>query len=263
MRSSPIGVLDSGVGCLTVLSGLTRSMPAEDWLVLQDSKYAAYGQLSSDVILERTLLLVARLQSQGVKAVVLACHTSSALALEEVAQHASIPVMGVLRPTAFALAQRYCHDHIVWLATPASIRANKLPGYARDFGFQGEITPLACPGWVDVVESGSWHTPQFIADISAHLAPTRQMDSQGCLRILYGCTHYPWLHPVVTTILPEGVQCLDPSTWVARACRQLLADKHLLSSADKRGRVQFLDGATISERWHTYRSSQGSEVYEG
>lgn len=255
MRGQPIGVLDSGVGCLTVLSALTRHMPAEDWLVLQDNEVAAYGQLADEMIIARTNVLVQRLVSAGVKAVVLACHTSSALALEAVSRHSAVPVFGVLAPTAQALAQDFTQDRILWLATSASIRANKLPLFAESLGFCGQIFPLACPGWVDGVESGSWDTPQFKADMSEHLAAYREEVCKNLL-VLYGCTHYPWLHPVVSALLPAKVRYLDPSAWVARQVHQGLSAKSLLSDSGEQGQVHFLEGNTLSQRWHCYQETQ-------
>ena len=255
MRRQPIGVLDSGVGCLTVLSALTKHMPSEDWLVLQDSEVAAYGQLAEGEIIARTEILVQRLVSAGVKAIVLACHTSSALALGAVSRDCPVPVFGVLAPTAEALAQDFTQDCILWLATSASIRANKLPSSAKLLGFCGQIFPLACPGWVDGVESGSWETPQFRTDMSEHLAAYRGEIRQDWL-VLYGCTHYPWLHPVISTLLPAGVRYLDPAAWVARHVHQGLAEKRLLVEDNKQGEVRCLEGNTLLQRWHRYQEIQ-------
>ncbi len=257
MCGLPIGVLDSGVGCLTVLSALTKHMPAEDWLVLQDSEVAAYGQLADEEIIARTGVLVQRLISTGVKAVVLACHTSSAMALEAVSRRFPVPIFGVLAPTAKALAQDFSQDRILWLATSASIRANKLPFLAESLGFCGQIFPLACPGWVDGVESGSWDTPQFKAEMSEHLTAYREEVRQDLL-VLYGCTHYPWLHPVVSKLLPVGVRYLDPSVWVARQVHQGLVERRLLSKRGKVGKVSFVEGHTLSQRWRRYQ-----ETHEG
>jgi glutamate racemase len=185
----------------------------------------------------------------------LACHTSSALALETVSRDCPVPIFGVLAPTAQALAQDFTQDRILWLATSASIRANKLPFFAKSLGFRGHILPLACPGWADGVESGSWDTPQFKADIAQHLAAYREEARQNLL-VLYGCTHYPWLHPVVSALLPAEVRYLDPSAWVARQVHQGLSEKALLSEEGKQGTVHFLEGNALLQRWHRYQELQ-------
>ena len=262
LMSAPIGLVDSGVGCFTVLPALRRRMPAESWLVLQDREYAPYGQLSDDCILDRSFSVIKRLQANGAKAVLLACHTSSALALDKLGAMFSIPVFGVLEPTALGLSRTASQQRVLWLATTASIRANRLPLLCHEYGFTGELLPLACPGWVDAIEAGSWTKPRFASQINRLIRTHNQGGQAEFTSVLYGCTHYPWLEPILANILGVDVHRINPADWIADYVQANIADLGLQATGADIGRVQVMDSAAIPKTWQQYFQRQDTPALE-
>ncbi|MEC8063349.1 MAG: aspartate/glutamate racemase family protein [Pseudomonadota bacterium] len=257
---APIGIIDSGIGCFTVLRALRQVLPKENWLVLQDREYAPYGQMTDAQIIRRTSSLVQRLQDLGVKAVILACHSSSSLAHAYLSKHFQIPIIDLLRPTARGLAHNFLDQNILWLATTASIRANKLPVLSQSYGFHGNIVPVACPGWVDAIESDTWRTTAFTRAVHDLVGSSLLQFKNKKAHILLGCTHYPWIKTILSDFLYDQYVCIDPADWVAHASKVLLDNSGLMNSNDRQGMIKILDSARIPVIWRNYCQTEYTEV---
>jgi glutamate racemase len=216
-QRSRIGVFDSGVGGLTVLRELYRQLPNESILYFGDTARLPYGTRSSAEILQFVREILIWMQQQGAKMVIMACNTSSALALESVRSEFDIPVLGVILPGARAAVQQ--GKHIGVIATPATAASNAYQQAIKEINAHVQVWEVGCPEFVPLVEQNRIHDPYTRQIAQTYLAPLmeKQIDT-----LIYGCTHYPHLAPVIKSLLPRSVRLIDPAVHVVSAAAQEL-----------------------------------------
>ncbi|MEO1211798.1 MAG: glutamate racemase [Cyanobacteria bacterium J06638_20] len=213
----PIGVFDSGVGGLTVLRQLYRHLPQESYLYFGDTARLPYGTRSEAEILQFVREILHWMQSQGAKMVLMACNTSSALALETVQSEFPMPVLGVILPGARAAVQ--AGRRIGVIATPATAASGAYGRAIAEIDPNAQVWQIGCPEFVPLIEQNQLHTPYMEQVARRYLAPLldHQIDT-----LVYGCTHYPHLEPVLRKILPPTVHLVDPAvSMVVAAEREL------------------------------------------
>lgn len=212
-----IGVFDSGVGGLTVLREIYRQLPNESILYFGDTARLPYGIRSQSEILQFVREILFWMRQQGVKMVVMACHTGSALALETVRSEFDIPVLGVLLPGARAAVQQ--GKRIGVIATPATANSNAYKRAISEINPDIQVWQVGCPEFVPLIENNRIHDAYTYQVAKAYLAPLleQQIDT-----LIYGCTHYPHLAPVIRSLLPRSVRLIDPAVYVTRAAVQEL-----------------------------------------
>lgn len=213
----PIGVFDSGVGGLTVLRQLYRHLPQESYLYFGDTARLPYGTRSEAEILHFVREILHWMQSQGAKMVLMACNTSSALALETVRSEFPMPVLGVILPGARAAVQT--GRRIGVIATPATAASGAYGRAIAEIDPTAQVWQVGCPEFVPLIEQNQIHTPVMEQVARDYLAPLidRQIDT-----LVYGCTHYPHLEPVLRKILPSTVRLVDPAVSMVAAAEQEL-----------------------------------------
>ncbi len=205
----PIGVFDSGVGGLTVVSALRRRLPEESILYLGDTARLPYGDKSSRTVRRYTQRNVDFLMTRGVKAVVVACNTASALALDDLAY--PIPIWGVIEPGA-AAAVAATQGKIGVIATEATIRSDAYGRAIRRRAPEIEVLSQACPLFVPLVEEG-WIDDSISRQIAErYLAPLLAANIDT---LVLGCTHYPLLKSVLRQVVGETVQLVDSAATMA------------------------------------------------
>ncbi|MEN9201689.1 MAG: glutamate racemase [Thermostichus sp. DG02_2_bins_29] len=206
----PIGIFDSGLGGLTVWRALRRQLPQEPLLYFGDTARVPYGGRSPEEILTFVRQILTWMQAQPVKLVVMACNTSSALALEQVRQEYALPIFGLILPGAqAALAQG---SRIGVIATAATVNSR---AYSKAIQEYSALNPKrcpqcweqACPEFVPLIEAGELNSPDLRRAAEAHLQPLLQ---QRIDTLIYGCTHYPLLDPILRSLLPPSVRRVDP-----------------------------------------------------
>lgn len=239
-----IALYDSGRGVESVLRVCQKVLPNEQWLVLKDVNNQPYGSKSDRVIIDAGFACFRELVKRNVKAIVIACHTSSAIALPALRKHFSLPMVGMLQPTARMLAEKYRFDDIIWLATPASVKSDKLEPLARHMGFQGRFFPVACPHWVDCIEGGGIKKIDHM--LRVWVSQNHALLCNTDAKILYGCTHYPLVHCLLKRHLP-GFECIDPASAVAETLESLLVQMNI-SRREARPGVNFLKSVVFSGR---------------
>ncbi len=205
----PIGVFDSGVGGLTVVSALTQRLPEESILYLGDTARLPYGDKSPRTVRRYTHYNVDFLMSRGVKAVVVACNTASALALDELDY--DLPIWGVIEPGA-AAAVAATEGRVGVIATEATIRSDAYGNAIRRLEASIEVVSRACPLFVPLVEEGWSDDPISEQIAERYLAPL--LDA-GIDTLVLGCTHYPLLKPVLQRVAGSGVRLVDSAETVA------------------------------------------------
>lgn len=245
-KSLPIGIFDSGVGGLTVLKAIREELPQENLLYLGDTARLPYGTKSPKSIERYAVQATARLQEQGIKLLVVACNTASAVALDALRRRMGpVPVVGVVEPGATAaVAARPGGAHLV-LATEATVRlgAYRKAILARDAGAQ--VREQSCEMLVSLAEEG-WVDGDIATSIVRRYLDEARGDSFVLDSIILGCTHFPLLCATIVAVAGEGVAVVDSAGTTAAVVRQVLAANEILNETEKPGRVQLMatDGVT-------------------
>jgi glutamate racemase len=219
----PIGVFDSGVGGLTVVAALRRRLPAESILYLGDTARLPYGSKSPETVTRYTRRNIEFLVGRGVKAVVIACNTASALALEHLHLAPGMPLWGVIEPGARAAAA-VSRGRVGVIATEATVRSDAYPQALRRLRPDLSVVSRACPLFVPLVEEG-WHDDEVTARVAErYLAPLLEADIDT---LVLGCTHYPLLKSVLARIVGPAVTLVDSAEAVAEVVAQGLTQAGL------------------------------------
>lgn len=231
----PIGVFDSGIGGLTVLHALRQRLPHEHFVYLGDTARVPYGTKGADTVRHFSRQAAALLDGRGVKAIVVACNTASALALDALRDEGR-PVYGVIEPgvQAALAATRGRVGIIGTLATIGSDRYQELLRAGRE-GI--ELHSAACPLLVPLAEEGWTDGPIATAVAERYLAPLRakQVDT-----LILGCTHYPVLKAVLGEVMGEGVQLVDSAEVLAAHVADDLAARGIGRDRGQPGRLELL-----------------------
>lgn len=216
-QRAPIGVFDSGVGGLTVLREIYRQLPNESIIYLGDTARLPYGIRTPAEICHFNREILSWMQSQGVKMTIMACNTSSALALETVRHEFNFPILGVILPGAKAAVES--GSRIGVIATPATAKSNAYKQAIQEINPNIQVWQVGCPEFVPLIEQNRIHDPYTLSVARSYLEPLIQADIDT---LVYGCTHYPHLEPVLRSLLHERVRLVNPAVRVVAACAQEL-----------------------------------------
>ena len=224
-KTDYIAVFDSGVGGISVLKELVKQMPGEKYLYLGDSANAPYGTRPVEQIRQLTLDAAQSLVERGIKALVVACNTATAAAIDLLrATYPDLIVIGI-EPALKVAADRFSHGAVGVMATPATLQQEKFAKQADRFpGLQ--ITQIPLPGLVELVEAGKGDTDEAEAFMRPFLQPyAGKLDA-----VVLGCTHYPFAANRIARILGEKTVLLDGSAGTARQTRARLEEAGLLEN---------------------------------
>ncbi len=231
----PIGVFDSGVGGLTVLREIVRRSPSESTIYLGDNARAPYGVRSDEEVLAFSAQSLDLLAERDVKAIVVACNTSTAVAIGTLRRRYDLPVLGVIRPGATTAALATRNGRVGVIATPATIRSHAYFGAIKDENPALEVFEHATPALVPLVEAGHLSGPAAEAAVADALAPLlgERAAADGTITgrppgttidtLLLGCTHYPLLRAIIAAQVGPGVAIVDSATATASALAELLS----------------------------------------
>lgn len=227
-NQAPIGIFDSGVGGLTVLDALRRRLPHEHYAYLGDTAHLPYGTKSPSRIAEEALQAARFLEALGIKLLVIACNTVSAVALTEISHAlAPKPVIGVVGPGAMSALAQSPRGHIALLATEATIRTGAYPRELSSRKADVICDAQAASALVALAEEGWFEGPPAKAVLTRYLAPLfrRKHPVPDCL--LLGCTHFPPFRPALQNLIPKGVAIVDSAETTAQAVEKLLIGQKL------------------------------------
>ena len=229
---SPIGVFDSGVGGLSVLRHLRAQLPHEDFLYFADSGYAPYGEKPEALIIARVEAIAAFLLEHGAKALVVACNTATAASIEALRKrYPALAVVGVepgLKPAATLSHSR----KIGVLATEATLASAKFKRLQHQLETDTGVTYLlqACNGLADQIEKGELNSPATALMVKRYVAP---LIAEGADTIVLGCTHYPFVRPLIEALVPAGTEIVDTGAAVAQQMGRLLGAQPRHSGSGK------------------------------
>ena len=222
----PIGVFDSGVGGLTVAREIMRQLPNERIVYFGDTARVPYGNKSRETIVKFSRQIVRFLQTQKVKAIVVACNSASAYALEVLEQEVDIPIIGVIKSGARTAIQVTRNGKIGVIATEATIGSGIYKRYIQENNAEATVLGKACPLFVPLVEEGLWEDP--VTDEIAKRYLTELIDV-GIDTLILGCTHYPMIRKTVQRIVGDSVRLVNPAYETARELKKLLEEHDILN----------------------------------
>ena len=240
--SAPVGVFDSGVGGLTVLRALAGALPAEDFVYLGDTARLPYGTKSPESIRRYALQAASLLAARGVKCLVVACNTASAVALEDLAREfAPVPVLGVVEPGARAACAATRSGSVAVVATESTVRGGAYEAAIRRCRPDAVVAARACPLFVALAEEGWTDGPvveavahRYLDDLFSPAQP-RRPDT-----LVLGCTHFPVLAPAIGRVLGSAVTIVDSAATTARALVGVLERSGLGRAGPGPGDLQLL-----------------------
>lgn len=247
-REAPIGVFDSGVGGLTVAREIMRQLPKERIVYFGDTARVPYGSKSRDTIIKYSRQIIRFLKTQKVKAIVVACNTASAVALDEVKEELDIPIIGVIKAGARTAASATKNGRIGVIGTEATVNSRVYSHFLEELNPELTVVGKACPLFVPLVEEQTFLKDPITEEIaSRYLAELKKEEIDT---LILGCTHYPLIKKTVGKIMGGGVTLVNPAYETARELKELLAQKNM-------------EALTVpSELRHTFYVSDATEKFE-
>jgi glutamate racemase len=235
---SPIGVFDSGVGGLTVLAALAEHLPQERFVYLGDTARLPYGTKSADTVVRYALQAADALVRRGVKCLVVACNTASAVALPALSQrYGSLPMIGVVEPGAAAAVAATRSGRIAVIGTEATVRGGAYQRAIQQRSPQAQIRAVACQLFVALAEEGWTDGPIARAAAERYLgclfAGEAAIDGFAADTLVLGCTHFPMLRAAIGAVAGAGVTLVDSAAATSAATRALLSAHQLLIPASE------------------------------
>ncbi len=229
-HDSAIGVFDSGIGGLTVLHEIIEALPGENTVYLGDTARSPYGTKSVDTVLRYSFENSEFLLEKGVKIVVVACNTSTAIALEHLQSELEMPVVGVIGPGVRRAIATTRSKRIGVIGTEATIQSGAYTRALKTADSSVEVYSRACPLFVPLVEEG-WTDNQVVEmTVKAYLESLKQ---SGIDTLILGCTHYPLLKKTIRKFLGSGVRLVDSAEETAKEVAALLKKSGLAKKSGK------------------------------
>ena len=217
-KNAPIGVFDSGVGGLTVAREIMRQIPNERIVYFGDTARVPYGSKSKDNIIKFSRQIIRFLQTENVKAIVIACNTASALALDEMQQEFDLPILGVVKPGAKVAVE-----------TTANKRSGVYTRYIKSLDDEAKVFEKACPLFVPLVEEGWLHDDITLQVASRYLEELKEKDIDT---LIMGCTHYPLIRSTIRKVMGDKVNLVNPAYETAIELKNLLERDNLANKCD-------------------------------
>ena len=249
INNQAIGIMDSGVGGISVLKHIHALLPNEDLIYLADSKYAPYGNKTPEDIIQRCLILSDDLLRKNVKAIVVACNTATAAAIDTLRETFDIPIIG-MEPAVKPAAEASKNGIIGVLATVGTLKSAQFAALLESYGRNVKVVTQACLGLVECIERGELDTPETKALIRQYTAPLLAEDADT---IVLGCTHYPFIAHVIQEIVGDQIILIDTGAAVAKQLKRQLEEKGLLSTSQEKAEVHF---------WTNSESENAEQVTE-
>jgi glutamate racemase len=245
-----VGVFDSGLGGLSVLSVLHRTLPEHPLHYVADSAHAPYGERSDEYVAARTLAIGGHLVASGARLIVVACNTATAVAVAALRERwPEIPVVGV-EPAIKPAVKTSASGRIGVMATPTTLRSAKFQRLLDTHGGSAAIVLQPCPGLAGQIERGDLDAPDMVAMIETFCAPLREARVDT---VVLGCTHYPFVRHHIQAAMGEGVTLIDTAWPVSRQAARLLgvtptdATSHAPVTLQTTGDVEHL--RSVVSRW--------------
>lgn len=247
-KNKPIGVFDSGVGGLTVFRELINELPKERLIYFGDTARVPYGSKSRETVTKYSGQIVRFLLEQNVKAIVIACNTASAMAMEDIEKNTDIPVIGVVRPGARTAVNITKVKKIGVIGTEATISSEIYSQFIKGIDDSNSVIGKSCPLFCPLIEEGLWEDP-----VTEEIARRYLMElvDTGIDTLILGCTHYPLIKRTIQRVVGDDITLVNPALETAVECKKMLKEKGLLND----------EPIQISENAFTFYVSDEAEKF--
>ncbi len=238
----PIGVFDSGVGGLTVLRALRELLPDENFLYLGDTARVPYGAKSPESVIKYALQAGGALVQEGIKMLVVACNTASAVSLDALAsEYSPLPVVGVVKPGAEAACATTINGKIAVIATEGTVKGGVYQRTICSMHPDAEIIAHPCPLFVGLAEEG-WVDGELVeAIVARYLKPL--FAAFGDVKpdtLVLGCTHFPVLREAIANVAGSSIKLVDSAETTAKTVKNILNEAQICNVGDVKGKISFL-----------------------
>ena len=234
--NNPIGVFDSGVGGLTVVSEIMRQLPGENLVYFGDTARVPYGSKSKKTVLKYSKQIVRFLKTKNVKAIVVACNTASALALDEIAEELDIPIIGVVKPGAKMAVETTKTGNVGVIGTESTVKSGIYNDYIRELDSDVTVVSKPCPLFVPLVEEGLLEDRVTDAIVGRYL---RVMKEYKVDSLVLGCTHYPLISNAIERFMGKRVKLVNPAFETAKSLKELLTEQGMLNTSKQKPEYQY------------------------
>ncbi len=224
----PIGIFDSGVGGLTVVKEIVKHLPSEQVYYLGDTARVPYGGRSAETVMRYSLENARFLMSKGVKIIVVACNTSSAVSLETLREKFPVPVVGVVEPGARAAVNKTKSKKVAVIGTETTIQSRSYDTAMKALDSSIEVSGLSCPLFVPLIEEG-WTEGDIVTLTASKYLST--LKSDGVDALVLGCTHYPMIKHVIGEIV--SIPLIDSAVETAKEVKRVLSENGMLCSGER------------------------------
>lgn len=235
-KSAPVGVFDSGVGGLTVAREIMRHLPNENIVYFGDTARVPYGSKSKDNIIRYSRQIIHFLKTKGVKAIVIACNTASALALDVVREESDIPIIGVVEPGARAALDVSVSKKIGVIGTEATIRSSMYEKIIQGIDPEAVVIGKACPLFVPLVEEGFAKHQVTKEIIDFYLSSFLETDIDS---LILGCTHYPLLRSRIREYVGGKMTLVNPAYETAMDLKKLLEERGMENTGEDQAHASY------------------------
>ncbi len=233
---APVAVFDSGLGGISVLRELVRTLPQENYLYFGDSLHAPYGTKTPQEVVDLSLQAADRLLAQGAKALVVACNTATSAAIRTLRKtYPELAIVGT-EPAIKPAVERHPGGRILMLATAMTVQEEKFQRLKAQYDDQAQIIPIACSGLMEYVEQGVLRGAEVEGYLLDKLEPYLKVPIDA---VVLGCTHYPFLRGAIRRIVGRRPEIIDGSIGIARQLERRLEEQGLLNPGDVSGKVEF------------------------
>ena len=233
---APVAVFDSGLGGISVLRELVRTLPRENYLYFGDSLHAPYGTKTPQEVISLSLQAADRLLAQGAKALVVACNTATSAAIRTLRKtYPELAIVGT-EPAIKPAVERHPGGRILMLATAMTVQEEKFQHLKAQYDEQAQIIPIACSGLMEYVEQGILRGAEVEGYLLDKLEPYLKVPIDA---VVLGCTHYPFLRGAIRRIVGRRPEIIDGSIGIARQLERRLEEQGLLNPGDVSGKVEF------------------------
>ena len=249
--NAPVGVFDSGVGGLTVAREIARQIPNESFVYFGDTARVPYGSKSKETIIRYSRQIVRFLQTKKVKAIVVACNTASAFALDTIEKELDIPAIGVVKPGAKSAVENTTNKRIGIIGTEGTINSELYTQYIHSIDPEVTVFGKACPLFVPLVEEGMLHDPVTDEITRRYLDEMKEKDIDS---LILGCTHYPLLRSTIRKIMGEGVNLVNPAYETAISLKKMLKENGISAENNAKPHYEF-HVSDAAEKFRTFANS--------
>ncbi|MBW1294629.1 glutamate racemase [Aquimarina litoralis] len=242
MNNQAIGIFDSGIGGTSIWKEIATTLPNEDTIYLADSKYAPYGKRSKEEIIALSIKNTEKLLELQCKIIVVACNTATTNAVKELRKRYKIPFIGI-EPAIKPAALQTKTKKVGVLATKGTLTSELFTKTSDLYAQNIEVIEVIGTGLVELIEEGKIYTPEMTTLLTSYIQPMLEKDIDY---LVLGCTHYPYLVPILKQILPKHIIIIDSGEAVARQTKVILTKNNLLTKNIQTGTHHFFTNGKLS-----------------